>query len=343
MRVLAADVGGTKTAVAIVRVGARSLSLLRSRIYPSAEFASLESILEQFLSSERGRLAAAGVGVAGPVVTGTAKITKLPWTIDERRVAAAFGIERVRVINDFVAAALGISYLAPRQLLTLAAGRAEHRGPIALIGAGTGLGEAALAWVAGRYEPLASEGGHVDFGPRDAPQDRFVRFLRPRLGRVTRDRLLSGEGLGHAYDFLLHDGFAPERPNVRRALGEGDRAAVVTHFALARRDRLCAGALRLFMSIYGSEAGNLALQYRATGGLYIGGGIAPRILPAFRAPEFLESFLRKPPLEALLSRIPVRVVRDARLGLFGAAAAAYRTEIDTTRRSSRRSVRPSRL
>ena len=343
MRVLAADVGGTKTAVAIVRVGAHSLSLLRSRVYPSAGFASLEAILEEFLGGERGRPAAAGVGVAGPVVAGTAKVTKLPWTIDERRVAAESGIERVRVINDFVAAALGLSYLAPRQLLTAAAGRPEPRGPIALIGAGTGLGEAALIWVGGRYEPLASEGGHVDFGPRDALQDRLVRFLRSRLGRVTRDRLLSGEGLGHVYDFLLHDGFAPEQPRVKRAFGEGDRAAVVTRFALARRDRLCAGALRLFMSIYGSEAGNLALQYRATGGLYVGGGIAARILPAFRAPEFLESFLRKPPLEELLSRIPVRVVREPRLGLFGAAAAAYWTEIDTTRRSSKSSVRPRRL
>jgi glucokinase len=342
MRVLAADVGGTKTAVAIIRVGALSLSLLRSRVYPSAKFASLEAILEEFLVGERQRLAAAGVGVAGPVVGGTAKVTKLPWTIDERRIAAESGIKRVRVINDFAAAALGLSYLAPRQLLTVAAGSPESRGPIGLIGAGTGLGEAALIWIGGRYEPLASEGGHADFGPRDALQDRLVRFLRPRLGRVTRDRLLSGEGLGHAYDFLLHDRFAPEQLRVKRAF-HADRAAVITRFALARRDRLCVGALRLFMSIYGSEAGNLALQYRATGGVYVGGGIAPRILPAFREPEFLESFLRKPPHEALLARIPVRVVREPRLGLLGAAAAAYWTAIETTRRSSKRRTRPRRL
>jgi glucokinase len=342
MRVLAADVGGTKTAVAVARLSPQSFSLVRSRVYPSAGFRSLEAILEEFLAGEKPP-AAAAFGVAGPVVEGTAKVTKLPWTIDERSVAAAFGIRRVRVINDFVAAALGISYLKPRQLLTIAAGRPEPRGPVGLIGAGTGLGQAALVWTGGRYEPLPSEGGHVDFGPRDAIQDRLVRFLRPRFGRVTRDRLLSGEGLGHAYDFLLHDRFAPERASVARAFGKEDRAAVITRFALSRRDRLCRGALRLFLSIYGSEAGNLALQYRATGGLYVGGGIAARIWPAFRTRCFLESFLQKPPLEQLLSRIPVRVVREPRLGLFGAAAAAYRTEMETTRRSSKRSVRPRRL
>jgi glucokinase len=342
MQVLAGDIGGTKTAIALVQVGPRSLAVSRWQLFPSAEFASLEDILEKFLAGERRRPAAAAFGVAGPVVAGTAKITKLPWTIDERRSAAAAGIPRVRVINDFMAAALGISYLKPRHLLSLARGRPEPGGPIALIGAGTGLGQAALVRVNGRYEPLPSEGGHVDFGPRDATEDRLVRFLRRRFGRVTRDRLLSGEGLGHLYDFLAEEGFAARRPGVARAFAKGDRAAVISRLALARRDRLCEEALRMFMSIYGSEAGNVALQYRATGGLYVGGGIAARILPAFRAPHFLRSFLDKPPLETLLSRIPIHVVREARLGLFGAAAAAYRTAIDTTRRSSKRIVRPRR-
>ena len=342
MKVLAGDIGGTKTSIALVRVSAQSLEVSRWRLYRSAHFASLEDILEQFLAGERRRPAVAAFGVAGPVVAGTAKITKLPWTIDERRAAAAARIPRVRVINDFMAAALGISYLKPRHLLALTRGRPEPGGPIALIGAGTGLGQAALVRVNGRYEPLPSEGGHADFGPRDATEDRLVRFLRRRFGRATGDRLLSGEGLGHLYDFLVDDGFAVPRSGVELAFAKEDRAAVITRWALARRDRLCEEALRLFMSIYGSEAGNLALQYRATGGLYVGGGIAARILPAFRAPHFLRSFLDKPPLETLLSRIPIHVVREARLGLFGAAAAAYRTAIDTTRRSSKRIVRPRR-
>ena len=342
MRVLAGDIGGTKTAVALVRVGANELTVERRSLYQSQEFASLEDILRRFLAGERRAPSVAGFGVAGPVIGGTAKVTKLPWTIDERRAAAATGIGRVRVVNDFVAAALGISYLKQRQLYTLAAGQPEPRGPIALIGAGTGLGQAALVWAGHRYEPLASEGGHIDLGPRDATEDRLVRFLRRRFGRVTRDRVLSGEGLFLLYEFLRADGFAPERHVVAKALAQGDRAAVVSRLALARRDRLCQGALRFFLSLYGSEAGNLALQYRATGGLYVGGGIAARILPAFRQPDFMASFLRKPPMEALLSRIPIHVVRDARLGLFGAAAAAYRTAIETTRRSSKRIVRPRR-
>jgi glucokinase len=342
MEVLAGDIGGTKTAIALVRVGARSLAVSRWQMYRSSQFASLEDILEQFFAGGRRRPGVAAFGVAGPVVAGTAKITKLPWTIDERRAAAAAGIPRVRVINDFMAAALGIAYLKPRHLLSLARGQCEPGGPVALIGAGTGLGQAALVRVNGRYEPLPSEGGHADFGPRDATEDRLVRFLRRRFGRVTRDRLLSGEGLGHLYDFLVDDGFAVPRPGVARAFTQEDRASVISRLALARRDRLCGEALRMFMSIYGSEAGNLALQYRATGGLYVGGGIAARILPAFRAPHFLRSFLDKPPLETLLSHIPVHVVREARLGLFGAAVAAYRTEIDTTRRSSKRIVRPRR-
>jgi glucokinase len=340
MRVLAADIGGTKTAVAIAEIGDRSISIRRFERYPSADFATLEEILKDFLVSERRAPAVAGLGVAGPVRAGRAKVTKLPWIIDEQRVARATGIPRVRVWNDFVAAALGISYLRPRQMVTLARGRPEAGGPIGVIGAGTGLGQAALVVIDGRYEPLPSEGGHADFGPRNATEERLGAFVRNQFGWVSRDRLLSGQGLTLIYDFLKEDGFAKESERVAQAFAAEDRAAVIGRFGLGRSDRLCEEALRLFVSIYGSEAGNLALQYRATGGLYVGGGIAARILPAFRAPHFLRSFLDKPPLETLLSRIPINVVREARLGLFGAAAAAYRTEIDTTRRSSKRIVRP---
>jgi glucokinase len=342
MRVLAGDVGGTKTALALVEVSATALTVTRSRLYRSGEFAAFEEILEHFLTHEGRVPMVAGFGVAGPVIAGTAKITKLPWTIDERRIASATGIPRVRVLNDFVAAVLGISYLKRRHLLALTAVAPEPRGPIALIGAGTGLGQAALVWARDRYEPLPSEGGHADFGARDDTEDRLVAFLRRQFGRVTRDRVLSGGGLAHLYDFLREDGFARESPAVARAFASQDRAAVISRLALAHRDRLCQEALRLFLSLYGSEAGNLALQYRATGGLFVGGGIAARILPAFQRPDFLRSLLRKPPMEDLLSRIPVHVVREPRLGLFGAAAAAYRTSIETTRPSSKRIVRPKR-
>jgi len=341
MRVLAGDVGGTKTALAIIEIASGRLSVRRFRRYPSARFGSLEEILSTFLAGAGTPPGAAGFGVAGPVRDGRARVTKLPWIVDERNLAREAGIARVRVVNDFVAAAFGISYVARGRLRVLQEGEPERNGPIGLIGAGTGLGQAGVARCAGDWEPLASEGGHADFGPRNAIEDRLVKFLRKKFGRVTRDRLLSGEGLTHLYDFLHYGDFAPESSRVARAFAGADRAAVISRFGLAGRDRLCREALRLFVSIYGSEAGNLALQYRATGGVFIAGGIAAKILPALEAPLFLDSFRSKPPMEELLSRIPVRVVLEARLPLFGAAVAAYRTSMDMTRPSSKTRLRPA--
>lgn len=330
MRVLAGDIGGTKTAVAIAEIGPRSLSLLATRTYPSADFRTLEQIVEDFLSGDRPPGAAA-FGVAGPVQRGRAKVTKLPWTIDETLLAKRFAIPRVRVLNDFVAAALGISRLPARGSTLLVPGTPDPEGPIGVLGAGTGLGQAAIVVAGGARIVLESEGGHADFGPRDEIEDRLVRFVRRRFGRVDRDRLLSGEGIGHIYDFLKADRKARDAPAVARGFQTEDRAAVISRFALSGRDRLCGDALSLFASIYGSEAGNLALQYRATGGVYLAGGIAGKILPALKGKVFRESFRSKPPLEAMLAKIPVRVVREARLGLFGAAEAAYRMAIETTR------------
>jgi glucokinase len=341
--VLAGDIGGTKTAIALVEIGRRRLTIRRVRKYPSADHGSLEEILEDFLSRESRRPRTAGFGVAGPVVQGRAKVTKLPWMIDAQRLAHRTRIREVTLVNDFVAASLGLFYLPPRRVAVLARGEESRGGPIALLGAGTGLGQAALTMVRGTYEPLASEGGHADFGPRTAREDRLVRFLRRKHGRVSRDRLLSGQGLASLYDFLKADGFASESARVARALEKEDRAAVVSRFALSRKDALCEEALRLFVSIYGSEAGNLALQYRATGGVYVVGGIAPKILPALLSGPFLEAFRDKPPLEALLTTVPIKVVLEPRLPLFGAAAAAYRTAMERTRPSSKTTRRLARM
>ena len=339
MRVLAGDIGGTKTAVGIAEIDGRRVSFERSHRYASGDHASLEEILDDFLSRERRPPRVAAFGVAGPVVAGRSKVTKLPWLLEEKRLARASGVPRVRLVNDFVAASFGIPYLNGRQLATIAPGDPEPGGTMALIGAGTGLGQAALWRSGGRIEALASQGGHSDFAPRDPREDRLLWFVRRRFGRVSWDRLLSGEGIGHIYDFLADDGAAPESEAVRRAFESEDRAAVVSRYALARRDPLCRQALAMFVSIYGSAAGNLALQFRATGGVFVGGGIAPRILPAIRSKAFLKAFREKPPMEELLARIPVRVVREQRLGLYGAAAAAYRMEKETTRLFSRRTTR----
>lgn len=332
MRVLAGDIGGTKTALAIIEVGESTQTILRLERYASARYPGLEEIVEEFLSSEKTIPRAGGFGVAGPVRAGRARITKLPWILEAGRLSDRARIPRVALLNDFVAAALGLPYLPPRQLVTIAPGRAGKGEPIGLLGAGTGLGEAAVVQVLGRVEIVSSEGGHVDFGPRNPLEDGLVLFLRRRFRRASRDRILSGGGLCLIYDFLQTEGHARETPSVSAELRKSaDRAAVISRHGLSGKDRLCRAALNLFVSIYGSEAGNLALQYRAAGGIYIGGGIAPKILPALRGPRFLRAFRDKPPMEELLARIPVRVVLDSRLGLYGAAAAASRTEIDTTR------------
>lgn len=339
MLVLAGDVGGTKTALAIAEVGPRSLSLLRTRRYRSREWPGLEAIVEDFLENGSERPRAAAFGVAGPVRGGRAKVTRLPWSIEERSLKLRLRPARVVVINDFVAAALGLSRLSPRGVAVLLPGKPDPRGPIGLIGAGTGLGQAALVPTDNGHLVLPSEGGHVDFGPRDDREDRLVAFLRHRHGRVSRDRVLSGEGIGDLYDFLALERRRPAPPALERALAGGDRAEVISRFALAGRDPVCRKALSLFVSIYGSEAANVAMQYQATGGIYLAGGIAPKILPALRRPDFRESFRAKPPMEEFLAEIPVRVVLDPRLPLLGAVGEAYRIAIETTRPRSKTTFR----
>ncbi len=339
MIVLAGDIGGTKTALALAEVGARSLSFLRTRRYRSREWPGLEAIVEDFLENERARPRAAVFGVAGPVRGGRAKVTRLPWLVEERSLALRLRPARVAVINDFVAAALGLSRLSPRRLAVLLPGTPEPRGPIGLIGAGTGLGEAALVRTGDGHLVIPSEGGHADFGPRDEREDRLVAFLRRRYGRVSRDRILSGEGIGDLYDFLAIERRRPAPPALSRALALGDRAAAISRFALAGRDPVCREALSLFASIYGSEAANVAIQYQATGGIFLAGGIAPKILPALRWPVFRESFRAKPPMDKFLAEIPVRVVLDPRLPLLGALGEAYRIAIETTRRRSKTTFR----
>ena len=320
MRVLAGDIGGTKTAIATVDIDRKRCRVLRLVRYPSADYPGLGEIVEQFLAGEASRPKAAGFGVAGPVTKGVAKVTKLPWRLETSALAKRTGIARVALVNDFQAAARGISYLRPHQLETLVPGRAEAAAAVAILGAGTGLGQAGIVRTGDRTVVVASEGGHVDFGPRNDAEDGLVRFLRGRFGRATRDRILSGGGLALIYAYLKSRRAAPESAAVAAALQQEDPAAVVSRFALAGKDRLCRLAMDMFVSIYGSETGNLALQYRATGGVYVGGGIAPRILPELKRPAFRRAFGAKPPMTELLGRIPVRVVLDWRLGLFGAAA-----------------------
>jgi len=339
MLVLAGDVGGTKTALAVAEVGPRSLRFLRVRLYRSLDWPGLDAMVDQFLAPGSARPRAAAFGVAGPVRDGRAVLTRVPWTVEARSLAHRLRPAPVALLNDFVAAAHGLPRLPPRRVARILPGKPESNGPIGLIGAGTGLGQAVLVRTDGASVVLPSEGGHADFGPRDEREDRLVAFVRSRYGRVSRDRLLSGEGIGHLYDFLALERGRPAQPALARAMAGGDRAAAITRFGLAGRDPVCREALSFFVSIYGSEAANVAMQYQATGGVYIAGGIAPKILPAMRRKVFRDSFRRKPPMEDFLAGIAVGVVLDPRLPLIGAAAEAYRIAIETTRRRSNTTFR----
>ena len=322
MTVLAGDVGGTKTALALFDTTGRGLELLREDTLSSRGFASLEAAIERFLATgPRPPIDAVCLGVAGPVVDGRCVATNLPWVIDERTLASAIPAGRVKLLNDLVVAAHGVLGLSEAELHVLQPG-APRRGHVALIAAGTGLGEALVVQDGDRRIVIASEGGHADFAPRDDVEDDLLRFLRKELGRVSLERILSGPGLFNVYRFLRDTGWARESPEVAERLRAGDPGAVITETALAGRDPMCAKALDIFVSIYGAEAGNLALKAMAVGGVFVGGGIAPRILPRLTSGAFVTAFRDKGRLATLMETIPIRFALNPRAPLLGAAKVA---------------------
>jgi glucokinase len=328
MRVLAADVGGTKTLLSLHDVDDDGFAReLRSERYPSRDFADFADIARRFLGDDLASVTHAGIGVAGPVERDaegreTARTTNLPWHLDARALEASLGLERVRLVNDFHAVALGIPRLAPEDVTILQEGHVDPEGPIAILGAGTGLGQAIVVPVAGRFRVIASEGGHCDFAPRNDTEIGLLRFLLERHRRVSVERVVSGPGLCNVYAFVVGTGLAPERPDTRARLDAGEGAAVIGERALAGDDAACMRAVELFLDVYGAEAGNLALKVLPKGGLYVAGGVAPRLLPKLREGRFLEAFRTKGRMSPLLEATRVSVVTNTRVGLFGALHAA---------------------
>ena len=329
MRGIAADVGGTKTLLAVVEPGPDGRPhVLARRRYASAEWEDPYRLLADFAAAEpaaRGAEAAC-LAVAGPVETAgdgqRARVTNLPWRLEGAAVARALGVPRARLVNDFEAVVHGLDALAPAGLETLQPGEPCPGAPRAVIGAGTGLGMAAAVPAADGWRVLPSEGGHADFAPADAEQAALAEWLRERLGRVTAEHVLSGPGLGRILDFLCAREGAQPGPALAAALAAGDRAAAIGRAALAGEDPLAVRAVELFVRIYGARAGDLALLLLARGGVYVAGGIAPRLAPFFRAGGFLEAFRAKPPMEALLAAMPVHLVLDPEAGLLGAGRLA---------------------
>ena len=321
--ILAADVGGTKTTLALFERRGSGCALVREDTLPSHDFASLEAAIARFLDEgPRVAIEAACVGIAGPVVDGRATTTNLPWVVDERRLASEIPAGRARLLNDLEATAHGIDELEDRELMTLQPGVPRATGNLAVIAAGTGLGEAIVIGDGHARTVVATEGGHADFGPRGEVEEDLLRYLRKEFGRVSYERVLSGPGLVNVYHFLRDTGVAAESAQVAAMMRERDPAAVVTELAMEAADRLCEMTLNLFVSVYGAEAGNLALKALAVRGVVVAGGIAPRIANVLARGAFVAAFRDKGRLASLLESIPVRVALNPKTALLGAARVA---------------------
>lgn len=344
--ILAGDVGGTHTRLALFETRGATLHLVRAEELASQRLRDLGEAIARFLEAgraegdaaprERSRatgrararapraeISAAAFGVPGPIVDGRAVAPNLPWIVEHAALAAQLGVP-VRLVNDLEALATGVLHLpASAQHVLQAGARAPGDGNVAVIAAGTGLGESMLWWDGARHRAIASEGGHADFAPRGPRQEAFARWLECRYGHASVERALSGPGLVNGYTFLRDEEKRDEPAWLREAIAAGDAAAEIAAAALAGRSLLCVEALGLFVDVYAQEAGNLATRCIATGGVFLGGGIAPRILPALeRDDRFLRAFHARGVFAPVLERIAVRVICDPRAGLFGAAHCA---------------------
>ena len=317
---LAGDIGGTTSRLGVFQKGATRPSALFRRTYATPNHHDVDSLLAAFMRDaglEAAAIDAVCLGVAGPVVDGRATLTNVPWRIDVGELTAHLGRPRVAVVNDLHATAAAMPSLLPEELQTLQTGEVDTRGPLAVIAAGTGLGEATVHQVGGRWYPLSSEAGHADFAPRTEEQVQLWRALRDCFGRATVEHVVSGPGL-----VVLHRLAHETRCAVVDVARAGDVAAETVAAALNGRCPACARALGIFIDAYGAEAGNMALRALPTAGLFIAGGIAPKLLPVLADGRFMHAFLDKAPMESVVARVPVHVVLHPYVGLLGAAICA---------------------
>jgi glucokinase len=319
--ILAGDVGGTKTLLALYDPGP-PLRPVRVESFRSGSFPSLAAMVEAFCGSAAGRVTAAALGVAGPIRGTTAVLPNLSWSVDAVPLAALLGLPALALVNDLEASAWGLELLGGGDLATLLPGDPAEEGHQAVIAAGTGLGEAVLLRDGARRSVVATEAGHADLAPRTDLEIELLRWLRARHGRVSWERVLSGRGLASVHAFLAATGRGEEPAEVAEAIRAGDAPSLISAAALDGASERCALALDLFAGFYGAEAGNLVLRALATGGLFLGGGIAPKILPWLRREPFRDAFLAKGRLSPLLAATPVRVILDERSTLLGAARLA---------------------
>jgi glucokinase len=324
--ILAGDVGGTKVHLALYDFKQGKLAHVRDERFPAPQYSGLGEVVTQFLSESAvtgEELTAACFGVPGPVRDGHLKLTNLPWELDARELSRSLHIEHLFLINDLEANGYGIPELSPEQICVLSEGDSASFGHRGLVSAGTGLGEAVLVWNGGHHMPIPSEGGHADFAARNETEVQLLRYLWKQMGgRVSFERVVSGIGLKNIYSFLRDDQKLEEPAWLKERMTEEDPNAVIGELGEAGSNELCVKTLEIFASAYGAEAGNLALKILATGGVYLGGGIAPKILKTMRNGMFMEAFCDKGRMRHLLEKMPVRVILEPRAALLGAAAYA---------------------
>jgi glucokinase len=317
--ILAGDIGGTNARLAYFQSQNGRPALAAEGVFPSREHRGLDEIVAKFVENQNMRPDVACFGVAGPVRNGRVETSNLPWTVDASRLASELKLPSTMLINDLEANAWGIPSLGENDLVPLNRVRGTPVGNQGVISAGTGLGEAGLYWDGKGYDVFACEGGHCDFAPRTELEIELFRYLAARFGHVSYERIVSGPGLVNVYRFLRDTGRGEEPSSLTEELAHNDPAAVISRNAVAGKSVLAEHALDLWITIYGAEAGNLALKLMATGGIYLGGGIAPKLVAKLSGPLFMQAFVGKGRMQTLLESIPVKVITNDKIALFGAA------------------------
>ena len=319
--ILAGDIGGTNARLAYFQPQNGHLRLVSERVFPSREHHELGEIVEKFLEDSGERPEVACFGIAGPVRNGRVETSNLPWIIEQSRLAKQIHTPATLLINDLEASAWGVGGLADSDLVALNRVSGRAVGNQAVIAPGTGLGEAGLFWDGSRHHVFACEGGHTDFAPQNDLQIELLRFLQKRFGHVSYERVLSGPGLVNVYEFLRESG-CEEDPTLAAEIHRSDGAAAISRAALFGKNAMAEKALDIWVAVYGAEAGNLALKTMATGGIFLAGGISPKVLAKLTGPIFMNAFLDKGRLRSLVESIPVQVITNDKAGLLGAARCA---------------------
>ena len=319
---LVGDIGGTKTNIAVLEPQNDKLKTLYEKSFISNDYDSLKTIVDKVVNGDlkhQFKISYACFGVAGPVKDGLCDATNLPWLVDSKKIAEVLNLTNnyVCLLNDLEAAAYGIQVLEEKDVFTLNKGKLQKNGNMALISAGTGLGESIVFWDGEKYKPSSSEGGHTDFAPRNKIEIDLLNYLINKYGRISYERILSGPGLLNVYNFFKETTYQNTPEWLLERLKKEDPSAVISDVAIAKKDIACEKALDLFTSIYGAEAGNLALTALATGGVYVGGGIAPKILEKLKEGAFMQAFTHKGRLSVLISQIPVKVILNDKIPLLG--------------------------